>query len=260
MAILKKIEEEFPNLKLTEDAAFKIGEDISKDAVAMGHAELFMADTKYQGFDPSVTVAVMKSRESDQDTLSVDVACLIMLFLNRGTSIVTAKKMKKMKQAGRDKVMALVQKYDILSQVPKTGALAEYDPYIITLSRVAAAFPSITFQTMITHGNVITRPVSTTQMASSGFPDFPASAMCSCIFSLIPSTGSYTALIKACLHYHVLESKIINKKTNAKDKSNEDFLAETLTYVFAAFNSKLVSETKISLKMSIKLELEIGTC
>lgn len=210
----------------------------------------WLRDIRYTGFDPVVIVSIMKAYNTCPEAFSCDIAALVSLFLMRGTSIVLDKKLKKMGSVGSAKVKSLVQEYRIMAKVTDHP---EQSLTVITLSRIAASFPLTTLSLLKTHAKTIERPVSIKQMGRTGFPDYPPAARTSTAFAVVEEHSKGTeALIKAILHYQILESRALMTKAERLAVGKLDAAGKIThlaaevdnarTYGLAAFNTVLIPQ------------------
>lgn len=199
-----------------------------------------LADTAYQGFDPRAMASVLraiskeaKDYEADADPFYLDMAFLIILFLQRGTSVIDPKKMGTMSKTAKVKVAYLKKKYAIKSRVGDANKCEA-----ITLSRIAACFPLATCKIM--KEGEISRPVSHETMTAI-YPGYPKFLRNSCFFTVFYEGGRDAGVLKALLHYQYLEGRVINqKKPDQREKSKEDAIEDVIKYAAASFRSDLV--------------------
>lgn len=202
---------------------------------------IIMADTAYQGFDPRAMASVLRAiakaapgYEEDNDPFYCDMAFLIILFLQRGTSVIDPKKLGTMSKEAKVKVAFLKKKYGIRSKVGDNNKSE-----VVTLSRIAACFPTVCCRIMASLD--VPRPVSTETMTTK-YKNFPSYLRNSCFFSIFYAEGSYAGVLKALLHYQFSEGKVINQKNaTLRDKSKEDAIEDVIRYASASFRSEMVS-------------------
>lgn len=204
---------------------------------------LIILDTTYKGFDPRLMVSILRAIHEasgeyaeNADTFYNDMVFLIILFLQRGTSVVDKSKLGTMSQECRKRVAFLKKKYCLIAKIDKADKSTA-----ITLSRIAACFPTVVCHIM--HTTEIPRPVSAESMATI-YPGFPKFLRNSCWFSIFFDGAPYLGILKALLHYQVMEGTTINSKNaEYKAKPAEDKMEEAIKYGAAAFKSELVLVT-----------------
>ncbi|AJG39320.1 nucleocapsid protein [Wuhan Fly Virus 1] len=189
----------------------------------------------YQGFDPVVTASFIKKKEPTAQIRAKDIYTMIILFITRGNKF--EKIMRKSTEDAKKTMVSLKNKYAIVSGRPTKNE-------DITLARVAATFPMITFkvveavkpsrpaeQWLTTKGIVITKPTLKTPGA----------------FALLKrnmeAKKSEMDTIKCLLLIQHAESEIINAQNQSyRSKSLEEKLQDLLLYARAAFNNAMTSE------------------
>lgn len=206
------------------------------------HWELLVKDTRYVGFDARIVATILwkisqnlgDGAEGIHNPFYADMVFLIVLFLQRGTSVIDPKKIGTMAQDTKKKVAMLKKKYGIIAKI----ANAQKDT-AITLSRIAACFPLITCRIMA--DAPVDRPVATESMQRV-YPDYPKMLRNSCFFAIFYPGGKMTGIIKALLHHQHAEGMIINQKNaDYKKKTSEERMEEVIKYANATFRSEVVS-------------------
>lgn len=204
--------------------------------------DIIVRDTRYVGFDARVIATILwrtsaAHGDGEQGVANVfyaDMAFLIVLFLQRGTSVIDHKKIGTMAQKTKKKVAVLKKKYGIIAKI----ANAKKDT-AITLSRIAACFPLIACRAMA-EGN-IDRPVATESMAKE-FRNFPKFLRNSCFFSLFYEGGKMTGIVMALLAYQFAEGEVINQKNaDYKKKNKDEKMEDVIKYAHATYKSGVVS-------------------
>lgn len=205
------------------------------------HYATIIADTAYTGFDPRIMAGILygmhketKDYEEEQNQpFYVDMVFLIMLFLQRGTSVIDPSKLTTLPEETREKVAGLRVKYAIASKIGKKNKVKA-----VTLSRIAACFPTVVCKIMFEAN--ITRPVSADTMAAI-YPGFPKFLRNSCWFSIFWKGGKHTGIIKALLHYQVAEGAVINQKNaEYRGRTSEEKMEDAIRYAAAAFSSEML--------------------
>lgn len=209
------------------------------------HYEKIIADTQYVGFDPRVMGSILRNiciaaddYDPTKDKFYAEMTFLIILFLQRGTSVIDPRKIGTMSRETREKVAFLKKKYGLLSKIgPKANKIEA-----VTLSRIAACYPTLVCRVM--HDALIQRPISVETMQKH-YTGFPAFLRNSCWFSIIYEGAKYGGIVKALLHYQILEGRLINQKNaDYKLKDEEEVMEETIKYASAAFRSELIPEAE----------------
>lgn len=202
--------------------------------------QVIILDTAYKGFDPKTMVTILRALHEasgdyneESDNFYNDMVFLIILFLQRGTSVVDKTKIGTMSQEAKKRVAFLKKKYGLIAKIEKADKSTA-----ITLSRVAACFPTVVCQIM--YAAEIQRPVSAESMAGI-YPGFPVFLRNSCWFSIFYEKGPYLGILKALLHYQIMEGTTINtKNAEYRAKPLEEKMEEAIKYGAAAFKSELV--------------------
>lgn len=191
---------------------------------------------EYQGFDPFTTWAMLKAYSGKTNTteFKCDMIMCCVLFLTRGTSIVSEKKMEKLSENGRNIVRNLKKKYNIQPKLNHSS-----NRLTITLSRITATLPQAVVAFLNDDRCGIERPVSLPAIRAV-FDKFPPYMRSSCFLALIPKEKANAPYIMAMIHHQVLESKIINSYT--KNKNQEDVIKDALTYAKSALDSKVTDD------------------
>lgn len=205
------------------------------------HWNTIIADTQYVGFDArqiaSILWAISQKNNDGQDGQNpfyAEMAFLIVLFLQRGTSVIDKTKLGTVKKETRAKIAYLKKKYGILA---KMGS--EHKNSTITLSRIAACFPLICCKIMV-EATEISRPVSA-EAIQVKYVGYPAFLRNSCFFSIFYEDGPHEGILKALLYYQYCEGKVINQKNaDYKKKSKEEMMEDVIKYASASFRSDLV--------------------
>lgn len=216
-------------------------------------------DNAYVGFDPQTMVTILEKCYGGSSDINEDANCfyaemafLIMLFLQRGTSVVDSKKMGTLQTEAKKRVAFLKNKYHIASKIGNSDK-----KMVVTLSRIAACFPLVTCAVMFT--SKVPRPVSEDTMKSR-YVDFPRHLRNSCWFSIIYPKGKNSGIVKALLHYQVLEGIVINQKNKEyKEMTLESKMEEAIKYGSAAFRSPLIKDADRKKAVSKYLRIPVET-
>lgn len=205
--------------------------------------ERMIEDTKYIGFDAVHLGGVLwmcshlagDGEDGAANPFYNDMVFLILLFLQRGTSVIDKKKIGTMKKETTKTVAHLKKKYNILSNLKNADK-----SNAITLSRIAAVFPLITCHIM--YYAKVDRPVAHQSMEKL-YNSYPAHLRCSSFFSLFYPGGKQTGLVKALLHYQFLEGEVINSNNkDYKEKSKAEKMEDVIKYSNATYRTKVLSE------------------
>lgn len=163
---------------------------------------------QYQGFNPAITARALWTaktmREIENDKFKDDVTLVCVLFLTRGTNLVTM--VKRMSEEGKAKVTDLVQTYSL-----KKGQVNADE---LTLSRIALTFYPVTIQAACAVADML--PITPAEMHSR-YPGYPAAMLTQAFTSAIPVGKTYeTDLAQAHCLFLIDFAKVINPDQREK--------------------------------------------
>nr|DBA44217.1 TPA_asm: nucleocapsid [Beidivirus atrichopogon] len=190
----------------------------------------------YQGFDPSALAAFLftlnnKAKGSVAD-FQRDMMWCCTIMLTRGPAIMGANKSKRMKDEGLALVRALKQKYHIK---PKLGS-GDRSTYVVTLSRIAASFPTMVIESLIRCK--MERPASVERIVARWGVTVPKFLHTNVWFSILPRTRAYLRLFLGVFTYVMEESEVLQSRDQEYKKKPLDLkVEEALVYVNASLES-----------------------
>nr|QPD01633.1 nucleoprotein [Kharabali tick phlebovirus] len=183
---------------------------------------------QYQGFNPAITARTIwlakKERGVSNDQFKNDISLICVVFLTRGTNIVSMT--NRMSDEGKARVNGLVQTYSL-----KKGQVNADE---LTLSRVALTFYPITVQAARVVSDML--PVTPAEMHAIS-PGYPAAMMTQAFTSAIPVGKTYELdLAQAHCLFLIEFSKVINPAQ--REKGDAMVLDSFLTAFKAAYSSR----------------------
>lgn len=197
-----------------------------------GDLTVWMSAYAYQGFNATAIINFLRTKEPSKERLAAEMFELILIMLMRGTSIATPGK-EKMNPACATRFLQQKRKYVILPKLDRATATDK----TITMSRLAAAFPTIAYRLLVKKNPP--RPLSNAFMEGKGFPDFPPGLKGNYIFSVIPQgvvTDRIRGAVAGALAYMAFESHVLRAK-DLPPLSDMEALLQCSTYARAAYTS-----------------------